>query len=287
MSQLSDKILSYAPQQYFTNEEPYVNTQLKNYGTAVNTVAWGPTGTAPTFNSTGGPAGGAGCWQFSINSASEQALRSFGNTSTAAAPYAVTMDNDYSAGGWFRIPTQATGNVESIVDIVRFGGTAHGTTVSLIPSGANVGKLSISNPPLTTTTRYDDGLWHYYADRVFSNGTSFTKEKYIDGVLIQTGTITTASTLWYLNMADNFVNNLMTTPSFVEIAHVYIAPSSAIDATAISEIWSAGITAPSTRTVKYFNGINWVDSSAQKVWNGTAWVDWTAQRYDGSNWVVV
>ena len=56
---------------------------------------------------------------------------------------------------------------------------------------------------------------------------------------------------------------------------------------AIADIYNAGITAPSVRTVKYYDGSSWQTSSAQKVWNGTAWVDWTAKRFDGSAWINV
>lgn len=45
-----------------------------------------------------------------------------------------------------------------------------------------------------------------------------------------------------------------------------------------------------TRTVKYYDGTTWQNSSDQKYWNGTNWVAWNnvaSYRWDGTNWVTV
>jgi hypothetical protein len=247
MGALKTKILSYSPEQYFTNEAAYTSSALTNYGSLTNTVAFSNTGGAPTLNSTGGP-DGSGCWQFSTNPTAEQALRSFGSSSGAAAAYAVFMDNDYSAGGWFRIPALASGNTEPTVEIIRFGGTTTGTIVNLVLTGTNIGKLTLSNPSLTTSIRYDDGLWHYYSERYYSNGTNLIKERYLDGSLVSSGILEASNSLWYLTMADNNIinTNTISSPTYIEIAHVYASASASIDATAIGEIWTAGQALPTT-----------------------------------------
>jgi hypothetical protein len=37
--------------------------------------------------------------------------------------------------------------------------------------------------------------------------------------------------------------------------------------------------------VKYWNGTDWVTSSAQKVWNGTEWIDWDHKYWNGTAWI--
>lgn len=59
--------------------------------------------------------------------------------------------------------------------------------------------------------------------------------------------------------------------------------------TEIADHFIAGKTyaPPATRTVKYWDGATWADSTAQKVWNGTAWVEWDASYYDGTSWIAL
>ena len=42
------------------------------------------------------------------------------------------------------------------------------------------------------------------------------------------------------------------------------------------------------RTVKYYDGTTWQNSSDQKYWNGSAWVAWNnvaSKRWNGTNWI--
>jgi hypothetical protein len=243
MGVLKNKILSYSPQQYYPNDAAYTGSTLANSGSG-GTASWTVSATGPTLNATGGP-DGSGCWQFSTNSASEQYVRIFGSTSSNNV-YGGLMDGDYSSGFWFRIPTTITGSTETSLNIGRIGGSS---SVSVLSIGltTSAGKITISNPTYAPSTRYDDGLWHYYAERHYTDGTNYWKQRFVDGTQIDiTGVTYNASTLSYLEMADNSIGNSTGTLTYIEIAHMYHAPSASIDATAISEIWAAGTMPAST-----------------------------------------
>ena len=72
-------------------------------------------------------------------------------------------------------------------------------------------------------------------------------------------------------------------------SNFHYASASVLGPTEIAEIWAVGSgqNQTPTRTVKYYNGTDWVNSSGQKIYNGTAWVDWNAKRFNGTDWVVV
>lgn len=241
MGALKTKILSYSPEQYYPNDAAYTGTTLANSGSG-GTAAWTVTNAPVTLNATGGP-DGSGCWQFSTNNTAEQSIRIFGSTSTNAV-YGGLWDGDYSSGFWFRVPVTISGSTESVITLGRIGGGSSASTVSVSPS---TGKGQLSNPSYTTPTRIDDGLWHYYAERHYTDGTNYWKQRFLDGSLIDTiGVTYSTSTLSYLEMADNSITNSTGTLTYIELAHMYYAPSASITATDIQQIWTTGTTGGAT-----------------------------------------
>jgi hypothetical protein len=152
--------------------------------------------------------------------------------------------------------------------------------------------------PGTGVNNFCDDKWHHIvytfskSDSWASAG-SFTGNVYMDGMRINTRNFTNTSG-WldgttpqtYLRLGSA-LNAPSVTNGTASIAAIAFYPRR-ITETEIEHHYLAGTDyLENTRTVRYFNGTSWINSSAQKVWNGTAWVDWNAKRYDGSNWVVV
>ncbi len=244
------------------------------------------------YEPTVGPPGGAGSWKFT------QTGTNFGAAidTTSASELNGIDTRDWTFGIWFKVNTlpnhsNTTGTVAglSILRITPDGGNA-GFTASVTPtnitSTEHAGKMIYSmtglqsaKSPVVTTNG-----WHYCAVRRVGT----TMEAYYDGVLVGTETNSNVTTV----AGRLAIGNQSVTQSILanwNASNFHSAPASVLTSTAIAEIWavgSGGTTTP-TRTVKYYNGTAWVNSSAQKVYNGTAWVDWNAKKYDGTAWVTI
>ena len=290
MTTLFEQISSYLPEQYYPNKDSISSAFLTNYGSGGQSI-WSKTGNFPILNPTGGP-DGQGSWIFRTGNGSGNydALRitnSSGGTNAVANPE--ITDSDYSAGVWFKIPPNDGTGTENTVNIFRVGGEVAATLVALDAQPGDVGTLVFFNPSTRTTETYDDDQWHYYATRVYFNGTNYTREIYLDGALWLTENVEDTNSLNYVEMGDNFIIN-PTGYASQELAHVYIAQSQAITAADIATIWSVGNPPVSTvYDVKHYDGTAWQQSIGQKYWDGTSWVDWNAvaepQRWDGAQWV--
>jgi hypothetical protein len=252
------------------------------------------TGTNPlgtyTKNSTGnivweptvGPIGGSGSWklQISTTAATNSYVR---GTTVSATELTGLADKNWSTGFWFKLDTIPTGTSLTALGLFQFGDSATGFVASISgTSSSNPAKIYVvQNGIGSITSIHPNALvvnrWYYFA--VTRNDTAM--RFYLDGTFLFEGYTTstgTASTLmWGDTSARTFTGSW-------SISNFYLAPLSVIGPTAISEIWTVGTT---SRTVKYYNGTAWVNSSAQKVYNGTAWVDWNAKRFDGTAWVTI
>lgn len=257
------------------------------------------TGTNPlgtyTKNTTGnivweptvGPIGGSGSWklQWSTTTATNSYVR--GTVATNTELLGVS-DNDWSIGFWFKLNNIPASGSSSAASLLLFHENIVGFTLSVQGTTTGTGKanLTYAKSGYGTITNLiqggiDANVWYYFA----ATREGSLHKIYLNNVLLftfnQTGTNPTSGTLmWGDTSARTFSGSW-------NISNYYLAPTSVIGPTQISEIWTVGSTPPSTRTVKYFNGTSWVNSTGQKVWNGTAWVDWNAKRFDGSAWVNV
>ena len=205
-------------------------------------------------------------------------------------------DGEYGLGFWLRLNSIPTGTTSGTVTIfsaarqssfpgfaITLRGTAHTSGPALMHSMFSSTTPIVANPQV--------GTWYYIVGRKnrLSNGATI----WVNGVKVATGTNTTAgptpitSTQWTYQPQFN-TNSSSNVNSFsFNICHMHLMNFVDFTDSAISQIYQAGITPPSTRTVKYYDGSSWQTSSAQKVWNGTAWVDWNAKRFDGTSWVTI
>jgi hypothetical protein len=172
-------------------------------------------------------------------------------------------------------------------------GTVTGTSLPALTT-----QTELNMHPGTGVNNFADDKWHHFvytfskSDSWTSAG-SFTGIVYVDGCRTDlrnfvntSGWLDGTTAQSYLRLGTT-LNAPSVTNGTASIAGIAFYPRRITEAE-IEHHYVAGTDyVLNNRIVRYFNGTNWVDSSAQKVWNGTAWVDWTAQRYDGSAWVTI
>ena len=290
MPNLDSKILSYSPQVYRKFNESTVSTAAVNIG-SITTDTITINAISQITYAADGPIGATqDSWNFQKVLSTGDSRITHGQANTTAA----FNDKDFSVGFWVKW-VQYPSNSNVAANSLFSHGTVSATGPGFIvlyggsSAGVNARKLAIqtSNGTVNTTTYSsilipNDTNWNYVAVRRSGN----LIEVYFNGVFAvsatngSTTTLTGSPTYGGVSAFPQSAFNL-------RLSHFYLTPYSTIGATEIQEIWTAGNTPASTRTVKYFNGTSWVDSIGQKVWNGTAWVDWNAKRFDGSAWVNV
>lgn len=296
MSVLSDKILTYSPEVYYRLNQAYTNAPT-NLGSAGSTT-FALNNEAPTLNTTGG-IHGQGSWNFGFGRGI------FDNTTTSLSVSSNTtnsnlgfIDADWSGGFWFKTNfTLSTANAASNWQIANFGGssTTRALLFSIVGGSAGAvgskGKLVVSATGATSYTssmRLDDQQWHYIAFRVVPNGTTYTASIYVDGVFRATMTPTVSTGLtaqWRLGGGSQSTLNANNDWTTVEFSDYYHASSASIDATAISQIWTAGNT-PSNN-LKYWNGTAWTVPTNKYQWDGINWVTMVGKYWNGTTWTTI
>lgn len=283
-SNLHNKINSYAIERgYEFSEAISTNPTRTGTNTATSTLVLNSANVGLTYDPTDGPIGGAGSWKtLWTTTAANNGRISITNTQIATS----LADSDWTTGFWFKfseIPAGAIAGYLSSLGNSSATGYYLGWSGS---AGTNRGKIQLfttNGLNMYSTTKILDTNWHYVAVRRI-NLPTVVYELYLDGV-IQSPNGTSPNTNVPTAPISLGSSSANTTPFYVNYSNWHIASSTTLDATAISEIWTAGSSLP--RTVKYFDGTSWQTSSAQKVWNGTAWIDWNAKRFDGSSWINV
>lgn len=242
MSQLHDKINSYALERGIEFNEEYTLTPTRT-GTnpLINTFA--RNSTANTVWQPGvGPLGGAGSWQFQWSTTS--ATNSYFRAPASGANEILGFnDQDYSVGFWVKFNDLPTGTSASAANILQITSNSTGFNLAITGSSApnpsrinlvNTGGSTTGDCPLLVTNN-----WYYLAVRR-KNNQYFV---YLDSSLIISfnNSGTTASTTWMIGdtSARAFTGSY-------NISNYYLAPADTIDATAISEIWTAGSTGAGT-----------------------------------------
>lgn len=240
MSALSNKILTYNPEQYIRFNTAYSlsPTNLGSGGTGTFSLS----NETPILISNGGP-DGEGHWDFNLGSATDTSstrFRILSDTIVTATPE--FTDFDFSFGYWFKIsqPLTVTGSNPIITQM-----TKSNIITSVSKTAGTIGKLIVSitsaTPSnITSTNRVDDGFWHYFAAIVTTNGTTQTANYYLDGSFLGTMTFPNGTSNAYVQFGQTTPTALETTLTQLSISNFYITPSSVIDATAVSEIWTAG-----------------------------------------------
>ena len=246
-SALYTKIHTYAIERGMEFDQAFTTSPTRTGSSTVG-VAWTTNGTAIAYDAGVQPTNGNGSWRFtaSTTAASGSRFRCLaGNTDATSL-----NDNDYSVGFWVKFNSLPSGSsavtfpivsVLASLDNVGFSVYITGSSHPTNPSAISF--VSKSGGFYTYGGSVADLGWHYIAiRRVGSTGNNYNY--YMDGALVgteaQTFTGTTAS-ITFGNSATSSPSNFT-----YNICNYYHATSSAVNATAISEIWTAGVGSAST-----------------------------------------
>lgn len=250
MSALSDKILSYNPEQYFRfNETPSgaptnigSGGQFNDYQEIVGTI---------TLDATSGP-DNQGSWRFYNNAK----IRSeFQNNILHNTEF---NDLDYTVGIWFKGSSNLFHSDPAYSDYTYFiaAGQAFGHIKPrlYIDTAFSNGLLqteysdALSVQGTASKTNINDGEWHYLAVRTFYSNVSTStvrREWYVDGVMLNYAVSSGfPSTDFGTTIFGNLDGRTWPPDSYIEFAHYHVAPANTIESTAIAEIYNIGINPP-------------------------------------------
>jgi len=288
-SALHSKINSYAIERGFEFNENPVTTAIARTGSNTGTNTW-VLSTPPPIYVNDAPLGGSGCVQVQYaTTGNGSPTRIAPSGATQNTETAGMLDGDWSIGFWFKYTSLPTGTSYTSVNVLTtFNACVNfkvAGSASAYPSKLVVGLQSSTAATMIVNETILVNTWYYVAV-TRTTAASNNVNVYLNGTLRNTVTDTVISpNPFWSGFGTSAAQNTIAT---ARVSNFYLAPTSVIGASQIAEIWTVGSTTPSTaRTVKYYNGTSWVNSSAQKVWNGTAWVDWNAKRFDGTTWVTI
>jgi hypothetical protein len=242
MSALTNKINSYAIERGISFDETYTGATPTLTGSNTTTQTFTESGSSPITNTTG-PLN-ANAWRFYGEATTfvSKRLRNTGNDMSLVA------DNSYSLGFWVRLPGSFPSTSSSIQSLNAVRPPSQGYTFSPYRDtnhnnatfNQNLFFINLSNNFSLTLSSNDyaaiaPDVWNYIAIRRDGSDVSI----YLNGQLVNTNSgvniVTTATSvgLDFGTVTSPYTYN-------VDFASYYIAPYATIDATAISEIWTAG-----------------------------------------------
>lgn len=172
-----------------------------------------------------------------------------------------------------------------------------GSVGSIFPT-PTTGQEALTIGPGTNVKGFADNEWHHVvitntiSESSLISGTAgqYLGTVYIDGCRTETRSWTT--TYGWPNGTNPFTFlQLGSTSTTTTLRNMDISAlaffNRRLTTQEIKEHFVAGLdyTATIPRTVKYYDGADWVTSSGQKVWNGSAWIDWDSKYWNGSAWI--
>lgn len=230
---LNDKIISYPVESLLEFNSAYSLPPVQQGTINDTSTFWSLTGRAPVYESTGGPGGQGGSWRFFSDAANGCRVRNQGSITSRI------NDQNYSVGAWIKLNNLPPENETVFPPIVTHQPTALGgygfTVFYNLASDVHVAGVSFSNQAFASLTSppINVGDWNYFAAR--RNGTTF--EFYVNGSLVATATNYTGTN----NGATLNFGQIYQGYDFSQnISNYYIGTYESVNATAISEIWTAG-----------------------------------------------
>ena len=318
---VEDEIIASAPKIFWKLDNPDKSTTIPNYGTASNCDFVGNWSASQGTNITVNQAGvGDKGWKLKAGSTLANNTVSSPTTSVnTIAQQVIANSTGWSVEFFVKIPARITGVTN--LNKTLMGGVGASTGTQYLPITFLTGAITasptsfigfpdvsfpywngttwLSGSMSTTASRSEwrnaaDDNWHHVVFTQTHVGTSNVFTMYLDGCLARQRTITgdwsTASPSVQIAAYNPFYvgwNSSQTDDNRDFTLDNVAMYDRVLTETEIKTHYLAWLGQPAQRIVKYFDGTNWVNSTAQKVWNGTQWVSWTANRYNGTSWVSV
>jgi hypothetical protein len=235
MSQLHDKLLSYTHERGIEFDTPFgAGNTLTQTGTNTALPSWSLSGGNPGIVADS-PAFGAGLsMQFNSNAGAGSVP--FFNTTTISE-VGMFSDGLFTLGFWFKLNTLPTANNSGALTLYRNGTAINrvqvsGTAFTSAPSRLH---LNFTGSTVAVGPTLEANRWYFLAVRRFANAAN-SIQVYLDGSLISTLNQATIQSPTQVQ----FNSNSSATGSTWKIANYFVADPAILDATAISEIWTAG-----------------------------------------------
>ena len=293
MSQLSDKILSYAVETYLPMHSAVTLVTPEMYGTYLPTATpyLTTSESTPIYQSTVNPAGAeGGSWLFTVPTTGNRTrLR----TNQATYANQKVWDGLYGFGIWLKInsiPTGTTTSTHSLFSTARSSsfpgfsitlrGQNHTSGPGLLHNLFGSGTTPIVSNPVV-------GQWYYIVGR--KNRSTNGATIWVNGVKVATGTNatfvepTTSAELPYQLIFEGNSPSAANAMSY-NLCHAHLMDFTTFTDAAIADIYTAGSTAPITNNVKYWNGTAWTVPTNKYQWDGINWITLNGKYWNGSAW---
>jgi hypothetical protein len=252
---LSDKILSYSPELYWQfNETPNYTTFNKptnlgsyNYGTALWSTRNADSIT-PYLN-VGSGVRGTGSWVFSLGGSTDSTPPDIRLTTTMSQPL---KDGNSSIGYFFKTNFTLSNSLvhDTSYQLVTCGMTATtdktiiATLIGGAANSANKGKVTFlvnTGTSVTSPTRLDDQKWHYVAVRQNQSIAGVYTEIYLDGVLINSQTVSAPAGTINGNLGIGDIATVITGTGALEattfeVSDIYAGTYLSVTSSSIAEI---------------------------------------------------
>lgn len=294
MSQLSDKILSYAVETYWPMHSA-VSVNPEMYGTFLPTAQpyMNTQGILPTYDSASNPPGATGgSWLFNVPTTGSRPMI---RTNSTTYNNQKVWDGFYGFGVWVKINSMPTGTTTSTHLLYSTGrsssfpgfaillrGTAHTSGPAIMHNLFSNTTPIVSNPVV--------GEWYYIVGR--KNRSSAGATIWVNGVKKATGNNTTgvepvtAAQLAY-QITFESSNPSATGAMSYSLCHAHLMDFATFTDAAIADIYQAGITAPITNNLKYWNGTSWEVPLNKYQWDGSNWIPLNGKYWSGSAWEAI
>lgn len=254
-SRLHDHINSFTLERGIEFDQAYTLTPTRTGSNSAGTFSLG--GITPVYQSTVGPTGGSGSWQFAsprTGSGSTGPTNFRVASSANTTDLATFSDNDWSIGLWFRLNNKITSQytAENEIDILSCGGFRIAYSSSNYGGGATGNRFMASTNgssyvtwQATSHTAVDANRWYYLAARMVSG----TLSLYLDGTLTRT-----ISSVGAITPSDlRFGSGNTTGPSASadmtwNISNFHYGTSASLTEGAIQSIWGVGSTSQAWTT---------------------------------------
>ena len=245
MSQLNDKLLSYTHERGIefgdnsTASGFNADNTLDSTGTITTYPQWTLSGAIPVLVADSPTFGAGHSMQFNSNSAAGSIPFVSTTASTEFAPF---TDGLFTFGFWFKLNTLPTGTSAGALTLFRTGTSTNRIQVSGSSNSTNPSKLNIniSGSTVVHGPTLQANRWYFIAIRRFAN-TANNMVIYLDGEQIGTANQSTIQTATQIQYSSN-----SNAGCSWKISDYFVGDPAIFDATAISEIWTAGTQSAAT-----------------------------------------